>query len=128
VIKQEDDPAIGDWAKITGNKIQAVTTRDDPEDLKGSGRVHIPETITFHPLWLKLQRERKFNGWTDELFQKHTHPNAAKEYEDKSKDMGMGLGPVDGLLDISFARNLFHEVRSATAQPRYLYIVICLQR
>jgi hypothetical protein len=126
MIMQEDDPAIGDWAKIPGDRIQAITTVDNPEDRTG-GRLEVPETITFHPLWLKLQRARQFSGWTDELFTSITHKDAVKEFEDKGKKMNMELGPVDGLLDHSFVRNVFHEVCNASAYKSYLCIRVCLQ-
>ncbi|KAF2703710.1 hypothetical protein K504DRAFT_463174 [Pleomassaria siparia CBS 279.74] len=109
MTEQEDDTAVGDWTNIQGNRLQAITSVDDDNERTGD-RVYIPETITFHPLWLKYQRDQGFSGWTDQLFADVTDKRAVQVFKDKGKAKGNdNVVPMDALLDSSFVRNIFHE-------------------
>jgi hypothetical protein len=94
-----------------GRKIMAITQ----VDAIPSRRLRIPETITFHPLFLQYQKTQKFSGWTDELFTKVTANNAKRVYSDmgSSRNPSVTIVPADGLLDASFVRTIFHEVSAA---------------
>jgi hypothetical protein len=112
ILQQEDKP--GDWDQIVGSsRIQAITDRDSNAGRTGD-RLKVPETITFHPLWIKLQRTHMFDGWDQDLFDKVTAKDAAKVYEAKGKTRGNSNAvPADGLLEASFVRNVFHEVSAS---------------
>ncbi|SPO03137.1 uncharacterized protein DNG_05819 [Cephalotrichum gorgonifer] len=112
MILQEKDP--GKWDELA-QRLQAVTTRD--RDLS-EVRLHVAETITFHPLWIKTQMDKGFEGWTQEIFDQATAANAAEILKEKSKKNQQDLRPVDILLDASFARNMFHEMFHLTAFGR----------
>jgi hypothetical protein len=107
--KEENDP--GDWNKITGKKIQAITQGDRAPDEE---RTDVAETITFHPLWLEHHRNTQFKGWTDKLFAGVTHKNAIQVYSEigENKKPKVDIRPIDGLLDSSITKTIFHEVSS----------------
>ncbi|KAF4928676.1 hypothetical protein CGCVW01_v001792 [Colletotrichum viniferum] len=91
-LKEEE--AQGDWGKIgnDGVKVKAVTARD--LNTPTGDRLRIPESINFHPLWIKFQRSRGFVDWTQETLS-----------EERKKD----IRPVDGLLQDCFTTNVLHE-------------------
>jgi hypothetical protein len=113
MLKEENDPTIGNWNNIPSGplKIKATTNVDERRSL----RKDVPETITFHPLWLQHQRNQQFSGWTNELFAKVTANNAMEVYNEISnkKKLPFDIVPVDGVNDASFVANVFHEVSDA---------------
>ncbi|SPO07057.1 uncharacterized protein DNG_09751 [Cephalotrichum gorgonifer] len=117
-IANEGNGADGQWMALTGGRIQAVTQRDLTNPPQGD-RGRIPQTINFHPLWLKYLREKKFEGWSAGKFTQVTATNALEAFRVQSdlKNQGKGPGepkvdirPIDSLLDASLVRNLFHEL------------------
>ncbi|KAH8693475.1 hypothetical protein GQ44DRAFT_635012 [Phaeosphaeriaceae sp. PMI808] len=105
LTNQEDDPNIGDWDKIPGNKIRAFVTVDN-----GERRKHIPETITFHPLLIKREKARGFAGWTPELFAEITDKSAVRNFAERGEAKGYkNVTPMDGLLEESLVKTMFHE-------------------
>ena len=107
MVSQEND--FNTWQEVPAGKTNAVTSRDSTQPPEGT-RKKIPETITFHPLWIKYHQERNFEEWDDEMFKRVTAETALEEFSKKSSAL-VDARPVDGLLDSSFARNMFHEVR-----------------
>ncbi|TDZ53993.1 hypothetical protein CTRI78_v006633 [Colletotrichum trifolii] len=103
----------GDWEKVPAPRIKALTQRDvKVGGLPAGGRTRVPETITFHPLWISSQRARSFGGWNDDDLEEVTKLNAL----DTFKKIGAGqnprvdIRPVDGLLKHSFTANVLHEL------------------
>lgn len=116
---------IAKWEDLKNSRIQAITMRDIPGPPEGD-RTRIPETITFHPLWLKYQRDRNWNGWTEEMFNKVTAKDALEVFKKKGQEIGFDARPVDALLDSSFTRNMFHEVRGRLSSP-HLISTLCMR-
>lgn len=107
VLLQQENSA-GDWENIVGKRIQAFTAVDATDK---SRRLNVAESITFHPLAVKMERERKFNGWNQALFEEVTHEDAAKVFEEKGKARGVdNVVPADAVFQASFGRTVFHEV------------------
>jgi len=108
MLRQEE--TIGDWNKIEGFRLLAITDVDADANRNGD-RLKVPETITFHPLWIKMQRTRKFDDWDEALFNEITRKGAATVFAAKGKARGNdNVVPADGLLQASFVQTVFHEV------------------
>lgn len=116
-LAQENDPATPDWNSLPTPKVVALTQVDKPSperdaNLKESGRLHVPETITFHPLYIRYLKGTNFGTWTDALFNEVTSPNAPAVFKAKgdAKDPKVDIRPVDGLLNDSYIQTILHEV------------------
>jgi hypothetical protein len=108
MLQQEADREIGgDWKNIKEDSVQAHVSTDAYHD---GDRLHVPESITFHPLWIKYQRDQKFTPWTTELFDEVTASDAAEKFKTRGTGSGIQAVPVDALLNRSLVRNMFHEV------------------
>jgi hypothetical protein len=110
-IDEEND--YGDWDRLAekGDRLAAVTAVDEEQPPEGD-RLRVAETINFHPLWIKYQRERGFDTWTKDLFDRVTAKGALQEFQDigKKKTPPVDIRPVDALFNASFIRNMLHEV------------------
>lgn len=105
-IKEETE--FDKWSSLR-NRIQAVTSVDSAQPPSGQ-RLFVPEAIFFHPLWIKHQTEKKFGGWSRELFNDVTADNALEKFKTVGQQRELDIRPVDGLLEASFVRNVLHEV------------------
>ncbi|RYP81622.1 hypothetical protein DL770_005830 [Monosporascus sp. CRB-9-2] len=85
-----------------------------PFDVPRKTRRRVPETINFHPLRIKYQRDMGFAGWTQEKFDEVAAANAPDVFKRKGeeRDSPVDIRPVDGLLAELFIGNIFHEVLS----------------
>ncbi|KAF4875050.1 hypothetical protein CGCSCA1_v005782 [Colletotrichum siamense] len=106
-LKEEE--TLGDWGKIGDDrvKVKAVTARD--LNTPTGGRLRIPESINFHPLWIKYQRSRGFVDWTQETVNKVTAKTAPDAFQKLSEERKKDIRPVDGLLQDCFTTNVLHE-------------------
>ena len=106
MVSQEKD--FKTWQEIPAGKTNAVTSRDSTQPPEGT-RKKIPETTTFHPLWIKYHQERNFEEWGEDMFERVTAETALEEFGKESSAL-VDARPIDGILDSSFARKIFHEV------------------
>ncbi|KAF4857324.1 hypothetical protein CGCSCA4_v000433 [Colletotrichum siamense] len=104
-LKQEEAP--GEWTKVQGVRVKAVTARD--LNTPTGQRLRVPESINFHPLWIKFQRSRGFVDWTQETLNKVTAKTAPDEFREISEREKKDIRPVDGLLRDCFTTNVLHE-------------------
>jgi hypothetical protein len=97
------------WRSDNNEHTQAITMQASARPPPGQ-EVHVPETITFHPSWIEHQRTRRFAGWSQESFDEVTAADAMSVFKQKGDNVNADIRPIDGLLDRSFDRNMFHEV------------------
>ncbi|KAK1999300.1 hypothetical protein LX36DRAFT_486357 [Colletotrichum falcatum] len=113
LAQEESEEFGGDWDKVPTPRIMALTQRDDKPLGKApeGGRKRVPETITFHPLWIKFQRSRNFGGWTEDDFREVTKFNALEDFKRRgeAKQPAVDIRPVDFLLSKSLTANILHE-------------------
>ncbi|KAK2043257.1 hypothetical protein LZ31DRAFT_542765 [Colletotrichum somersetense] len=84
VLPQEDsEPLCGDWEEIPPPRTMALTQLDikAADGLPEGGRRRVPETINFHPLWIKFQRSRNFGGWSEDDFAEVPRFDALEEFK-----------------------------------------------
>ena len=105
--KQEDQ--YNQWKEIPGFRIMAITQRDSVQPPAG-GRRRVPETINFHPLWIKYQKDTNFGAWTEAKFNEVTATDAPQVFRAKGVARNVDVRPIDGLLSESFIGNILHEV------------------
>ncbi|KAF3803235.1 hypothetical protein GCG54_00013342 [Colletotrichum gloeosporioides] len=112
-LKEEE--ALGYWGKIDHNqvKVKAVTARD--LNTPTGERLRIPESINFHPLWIKFQRIRGFVDWTQETVNKVTAKTAPDAFQQLSKERKKGYSPSGWL-----ASRLLRNRRFARVSIAYL--------
>ncbi|KAF2220088.1 hypothetical protein BDZ85DRAFT_31718 [Elsinoe ampelina] len=110
----DQEKNLGDWNRIEGQKIQALT-QVDPESVENpklpppGERAMVAQSITFHPLLVKWHRESQQDTWNEKLFSEVAASNAGDVFRRLSRERGVTIRPVDGLLEASFVRCMFHE-------------------
>ncbi|SPO00295.1 uncharacterized protein DNG_03140 [Cephalotrichum gorgonifer] len=105
LIKMEREVKAGKWDDPR-HQILAVTLVDNVYDRpQRGGRRNFAEKITFHPLYLKDQKDRQYDLFTEEKLQVVTRPDALQTFREKGK-----LLPIDLLhgLDGTLHHELFH--------------------
>lgn len=106
-----DESKYADFNAVSAPKIKSIVQMDLPQPPKG-GRLRIPESVNFHPLFITFLGNSLGWTWTQEKFTEVTSPNAAAVFKAKgaAKNPPLDIRPIDGLLDRSIIKVLFHEV------------------
>lgn len=111
-IDQENAPGAS-WDTIAGQRTFALTQVDKPPPSGGlGGRLRVPETINFHPLYIRNEKANGFAGWTDSLLDDVTADDAPDVFKAKgmAKNPPITIRPIDGLLEASIVKTMLHEV------------------